>query len=262
MLIEFLLSMELCDRITPEMMKMTNLSPKDSDSTEGNLLFFPALMSYHKQPVMSSKISSIEPLEDNAIVIDEPFQFGWSLQCSGEHTFFSPRFLHLLILHLAYHHALPKSLHKPHDRKCTIWSTGILWNNEYGVRTLVELVNSQSVLLLMSSMEGLEQNMISLRKSVISEILSLKEEICSSVQADEYIIDPSKLDYPIDRPSHLVLYDIAGIASCVALNQPCVVSCNVNNQNQYSNIRLSNLFPMEYSAGPNMSIFVGRDIEV
>ena len=54
----------------------------------------------------------------------------------------------------------------------------------------------------------------------------IKEQVCPSVHVKEYVIDPSQLDYPIDKPSSLVLYDIEGIASCIALNKPCVVSYN------------------------------------
>ena len=99
--------------------------------------------------------------------------------------------------------------------------------SRYGVETLLELVdNSQSVIMLMSFKEELEHNMVTLRKQVIGDVLSIKEQVCPSVHVKEYVIDPSQLDYPIDKPSSLVLYDIEGIASCIALNQPCVVSYN------------------------------------
>ena len=224
MLVKFLLSMKLCERMTPEMMAKTNLSQNNGNyDGEDELLFFPSLMS-----------SSLHE-ENNAVVI-KPFTFGWCLQCSNEHSFLSPRFLHLLILRLAYQYALQKLTENPHNLRCTIWSTGILWNDEDGVETLVELLdNSQSVILLMSSQEKLEHNMIPLRRRVITDILSIREEICPSVHVKEYIIDSSQLDYPIDKTStcSLVLYDIKEIASCIALNKPCVVSCVETNQGVY-----------------------------
>ena len=263
MLVEFLLSVKLCDKITHKMMEMTNLSPKDTDDAENELFFFPALMSYNKRPVMSSDMDSNERVDDNIIVLDKPFQFGWYLQCSNKHSFLSPHFLHLLILHLAYQYSLPKLSHNPHDLRCTIWSTGILWNSEYGVKTLVELVNdSQSVILLMSSQKELEHNMIPLRRRVITDVLSIREEICPSVHVKEYIIDPSQLDYPIDKPSSLVLYDIEAIALCIAQNKPCVISYTKNCRGEYDSKGLKDLLPLEYDRGQDMSIFVGRDIEV
>ena len=82
--------------------------------------------------------------------------------------------------------------------------------------------------MLMSVKKELQQNLVALRKQVIGDILLIKKQVCPSVYVKEYVIDPSQLDYPIDRPSSLVLYDIEGIASCVhvALNKPCVLSYN------------------------------------
>ena len=265
MLVEFLSSMKLCDRMTPEILEMTNLSPSSNDSAEGELLFFPSLMSYNIRPVISSKpYLNDGQYKDNAAVIDEPFQFGWCLQCNDEHSFLSPRFIHLLILHLAYQYALQKSSENPHNLRCTIWSTGIMWNSGYGVRTLLELVNNnQSVIMLMSVKKEFEHNMVKLRKQVIGDVLSIKEQVCPSVHVKEYVIDPSQLDYPIDKPSSLVLYDIEGIASCIALNKPCAVSYNkCGERANYVGKKLSDLFPYEYNSGRDMSVFVGRDIEV
>ena len=248
MLIRFLLSMKLCERITPEMMAKTNLSQNnDNYDGEDELLFFPSLMSK----------------KENSTVINKAFKFGWCLQCSNEYSFLSPRFFHLLILRLAYQYALQKSSENPHDLRCTIWSTGILWDDEDGVQTLVKLLdNSQSVILLMSCQEKLEHNMIPLRRRVITDILSIREEICPSVHVKEYVIDPSQLNYPIDKTSSLVLYDIEEIASRIALNKPCVVSCMETNQGVYVSKKLSDLLPLEYNRGQNISIFVGRDIKV
>ena len=104
--------------------------------------------------------------------------------------------------------------------------------------------------------------MIPLRRRVIIDILSIRGEICPSVHVKEYVIDPSQLDYPIDNPSSLVLYDIEGIALCIAQNKPCVVSYTKNCRGEYDSKRLKDLLPLEYDRGQDMSIFVGRDIEV
>ena len=263
MLVEFLSSMKLCDRMTPKILEMTNLSPSSNDIAEGELLFFPSLMSYNTRPVMSSKPYLNDGQYKDSAVIDKPFQFGWCLQCNDEHSFLSPRLLHLLILHLAYQYALPQSSENPHNLRCTIWSTGIMWNR-YGVQTLLELVDdSQSVIMLMSVKEELEHNMVTLRKQVIGDVLLIKEQVCPSVCVKEYVIDPTQLDYPIDKPSSLVLYDIEGIASCIALNQPCVVSYNkCGERANYVEKKINDLFPFEYDSGCDMSVFVGRDIEV
>ena len=243
MLVEFLVSMKLCERITPDLIQLTNLTVNDIDSNRNALLFFPALMTLTQRPIISSDV----------------FQFGWCLQCTNPWEEFSPRFLHLLILQLAYLPELLKTQDNPHDRRCTLWSTGIMWCSRLGITTLVELVDdSKCVIVLMSSQEGLQHNMIPVRRAVIADIISLQQECCPSIQPKEFVINPSQLHYPIDNPSSLVLYDIEGIASAVFHNEPCVTS--FNNRNEM--IKLCELFPMEHDKGKEMSIFKGRNLEV
>ena len=188
------------------------------------------------------------------------FQFGWCLLCTtNPWQDFSPSFLHLLILRLAYLPELLKTQDNPHDRRCTLWSTGIMWCSQLGITILVELVDdSKCVILLMSSQEGLQHNMLSVRRAVITDIASLQQECCPSIQPKEFVINPSQLHYPIDNPSSLVLYDIEGIASAVFHSKPCVISWNKSNEM----MKLCDLFPMEHNRGKDISIFRGRNIEV
>ena len=210
MLIHFLCYMKLSMEITPDMLIHSNLQRKQlENSTEmkEKLLFIPALIRNVQRP---QEISGT-------------VQFGWCLQCSNPHHFFFPRFLHVLLLHLAYQYALPKTATNPHNRRCTIWTNGILWSDVYGVQTLVEIVdNSQCVLLLMSCLEGLEHNMINLRQEVLKDILCHQKDTCPRLELQEFVIDPSQLHYPIDKPSSLTIYDIEHIASCVILKTPVV----------------------------------------
>ena len=254
MLLEFLISLELCGRVTDDIIKMTSLSPNSSENdAESELLFFPCLMSYNKRPVLYSRVRPDEKHQDNVTVIAEPLLFGWCLLCIDEHGFFSPHFLHL-----AYHHALPRSSDNCDELRCTIWSTGILWHCRYGVQTLVELVdNSRSVILLMSCKKELQLNMIPLRREVIADVLSIKKEACPSVKIKKFIIRPSQLDYPIEKPFHLVLFDIEGIASSVVLNKPCVVSYNkCMHTSSYVEEKMCDLFPFEYNRGRDMSVLI------
>lgn len=244
MIVEFLISMKLCERVTPEMMRSTNLCAlQDTNSDE--LLFFPALMSYQEKPI-----------------IEQPFQFGWCLQCTNQCHYFSPRFLHLLILRLGYQYALCTEPDNPHNRRCTIWSTGIMWRNGYGVNTLVELVdNNQCVILLMYSYEGLEHHMIHVRGKVISDVLSIQQEQCPSLHPKEFIIDPSGLYYPIIKPSNSVLYDIEAIASSVIDKKPCVLSYTKSGKGTHVEKLLSEILPKN-DRDQNASIFLGRNLQV
>ena len=249
--------MKLCERITPEMIRLTNLTVKTSDTDRNELLFFPALMSYTQRPMMASKA-----LEENVAIIDQPFQFGWCLQCTNQYQHLSPRFLQLLILRLAFKHALPKSQDNLHDRKCTMWSTGIMWSSGYCVDTLVELVDeSKCIILLMSSEEGLQHNMIPVRRAVITDILSIQQECCPSVEPKELVFHPSELQYPIDKSLSLLLFDVEDIASSVLDKKPGVTSFS-ESKGRFVDKSLKSLFPLEHDKGQDISIFVGRSIEV
>ena len=245
MLIHFLRYMKLSMEITSDMLIYSNLKRKlpENATVKEKLLFIPALVRNVQRP---HEISGT-------------ILFGWCFQCSNPHQFFLPRFLHVLLLHLAYQYALPKTANNPHHRRCTIWTNGILWSDDDGVQTLVEIVdNSQCVLLLMSCEQKFEHNMIKLRQEVIKDILSHQKDTCPILELQEFIIDPSQLDYPIDKPSSLTLYDIEHIASCVVRNKPFVVPYNIDERGH--SIKISDLLPYEYNNV--LSIFAGRDPQV
>ena len=239
--------MKLSMEITSDMLIYSNLRrtlPENSTEVKERLLFIPALVRNVQRPHEISRT----------------IQFGWCLQCSNPHHFFFPRFLHLLLLHLAYQYALPKTADNPHHRRCTVWTNGILWSDVYGVQTLVEIVdNSQCVLLLMSCLEGLEHNMITLRQEVIKDILSHQKNTCPRLELQEFIIDPSQLVYPIDKPSSLTLYNTEHIASCVVHKLPVVTP--YMNEGKLG-IKISELFPCECINPDTLSVFAGRNPEV
>ncbi len=251
MITEFLVSRQLCERLDPEIIKLTNLKPKRSgaNSAISELYFFPALMSYNQRPQLYNSETNIT----------RPFQFGWCLHCFKQHHFFSSRFLHLLILRLAYQNARPTLHDNPHNLSCHIWSTGVSWCTPRNVECLVEVVNdSKFVIFLASSDPGCEDSMIAYRRIVIQEILSIRRMSCSSIEVKECIIDPMRIPYPIDDPKTLVLYHVQQIADSIAHRHEGVVSCSRNGIQK----KLSIILPFEYDKGKLMSIFVRRDTEV
>ena len=261
MLVNFLVSIKLCERITPEVMKLTNLKLNDINNNATNdLLFFPALMTFSERPRGNIDIK-IEGSGDP--VIKRLFQFGWCLQCTSPQQYFSPRFLQLIILHLAYRYALRKEQDNPHKLRCsTIWSNGIIWSNLSGLSILVELVdNDQCVILLMSCEDDLQLNMIPFRRAIITDILSLQQEHCPSLTPMEFIIDPHELHYPMDKPLSLTLYDIAMIATAVDEKQPCVLPYTTD-KSFIGSKKLRDVLPLEYDRKEDISFLLNRDLKV
>ena len=254
MLICFLRNMELCQEMDPSFLRMTNLITGDREETGDSaletqkggkrLLFFPCLLSTDRPDEMTSEV----------------YQFGWCLQCTREHDFFPTRYFHVLSLHLAFTFLLSKGnkdLAEKLNRKCKFWSNGLRWFNGHGVRSLVEIADeSQCVLVMMSCEKGYSDNMVSLRRDVIGEVMSVYKESCPSLEVKELVIDPKELAYPVNTPREKTLYDVCDLLSSIKEGRPFLVSDNGHKE-------LKDILPDEsLSDISNLSLLGGRDIKV
>ena len=241
MLICFLKNMELCQEMNPSFLRMTNLHQLTVGETERRgerLLFFPCLLYSDRPDEMTSQV----------------YQFGWCLQCTGEHHFFPPRYFHILSLHLGYKLALPQVKDKL-SRRCTFWKNGLYWSNGYGVGVLVEIVDeSQCVLVLMSCKEG--YNMVELRREVIGEVMSVYKESCPSLEVEELVIDPKELDYPVNTPRERTVYSVKAILSAIDKRKLFVVTDKGEKE-------VKSILPDESLVDiNNLSLLGGRGIKV
>ena len=249
MLICFLKNMELCQQINPSFLRITNLHQLAVEEAEEGeterrgerLLFFPCLLSTDRPDEMISQV----------------YQFGWCLQCTSQHHFFPPRYFHVLSLRLAYKMALPQEDDKL-NRYCTFWKNGIYWFNGHGVGSLVEIVDeSQCVLVMMSCEKGYSDNMVSLRRDVIGEVMSVYKESCPSLEVKELVIDPKELAYPVNTPRERTVYSVKAVLSAVVEQRPFLVTTGTRRT------ELKEILPDEsLSDISNLSLLGGRDIKV
>ena len=248
MLICFLKNMDLFQEMNPSFVRMTNLhqlavEEEEEGGTERRgerLLFFPCLLSTDRPKKMTSEV----------------YQFGWCLQCTREHDFFPPRYFHILSLRLAYKMALPQEDDKL-NRYCTFWENGLHWFNGHGVGSLVEIVDeSQCVLVMMSCEKGYSDNMVSLRRDVIGEVMSVYKESCPSLEVKELVIDPKELAYPVNTPRERTVYSVKAVISAIKEGRPFLV-------NERGQTQLKEILPDEsLSDISNLSLLGGRDIKV
>ena len=256
MLICFLKDMELCQDNDLSFLRMTNLHQlevreheevRETEETQERLLFFPCLL---KKDRPGETGSTLYPFR----------RFGWCLQCTGERHFFPPRFFHVLSLRFAYELATAEQMNKL-DRKGKFWSKGLCWSNGYGARTLVEIVDdSQCILVLVTCKEGcIVPKMIELRKTVIGKIIRLCKESCPRLEAEEFIIDPGDLSYPMDDrpPKKRRRYNVHDILSTIYEGRPFFVT--ENGEKQVKRILPDELHVLHIS---NLSLLGGRDIRV
>ena len=232
MLIGFLSHLEFCSEISDD--EITQLidetKPTATSETEAassteieRYFFFPGLVT----------------LDAPAKVWEPQPQFvhhcGWILQCPRPEHFFAPRFLQVLLLRLAFSFALAPearettSDHPAIERKCFVWTNGILWANEEGVDTLVEFKDhSKTVVVAMRCRQDNVAKCLQLRSQVIQKVLAALREFCPKVVTAESFIDPSKLSqYPLKGTSELTLFPLSAVAKSVIAGKSSVVSMSV-----------------------------------
>ena len=226
MLIDFLQIFELCHRVNLSG-STTNLHSIETSSPASDIedcfLFFPSLIDFCKPSVLPG---------------DKTLNFGWTIICSqnSEYRCFTSRFLHVLLLRLAY--TFPLADDRDHGEvishytsKCIVWTNGIAWENEEGIRTLVELIDyNQRVVVAMSHKPDSRPVECSKHRSaVIKLVLDLKQQLCPNVETNEYLIYPSLLtncpaaDWCVSRSAN-DLFPVENVAKSMLLHKPYIFS--------------------------------------
>ena len=203
MLVGFLQSLNFCQPVEPSVLENTNLKTTPSHST-ADLLFFPGL------------VQSERP---DSLVQQRALEFGWCLGCVNPEQYFSSRFLHILLLSVAYRFSLSfrrKVTSSPHglQRRCTFWKNGISWTDSDNITMLIELLDyNRRVLVAMSCSKDRPMKYAKLRSSLISLIHRLHQEHCPSVEVYECLISPSLVQqYPFNDLPDTDLFDIQDVA--------------------------------------------------
>ena len=234
MLIDFLKSMEFCHVIDSDTLNTitTNLSSSDHVSNV-DVLFFPALI-------------TTEPPQN----LNEHFKngFGWCLYCPNPFQFLSVRFLHILLLRLAYLYSLPrhhkvgevvtKSAIEHFDRRCTVWKNGIYWKHSTDV--VVEVTDDNRCLtVFVSNLKGIESQKICC--SIIKLVLSLQKWFCPC-KIEEYIIPSGSLaDIRSKAISKRILYRLNDVSRGMLFNKEIFD----HNEVQDSPINVKHICPHE-----------------
>ena len=137
---------------------------------------------------------------------------GWCLKCTESNHFFTPRFLHVLLIRLARQFAL-----RPHlttlelSEGCRLWKNGIHWLDPKGIEAIVELTDQSTVVtVMMRCNEQGESRFVELRSSVIGQVLSNVSRFCREVKLEEHLLHPQCLDvFPVQEPLELPIVQIA-----------------------------------------------------
>ena len=186
------------------------------DSSSQSFLFFPALCTVGK-----SDVSWVTPPGLN-------YSIGWLARCAEcSCDYFPPRFLHVLLLRLVFRftlavpaqHQTDTSASPDHNilkRRCTMWNCGVHWSMEKGVECMVELVNgNKGVAVITNSKEKNRENCVAMFRNIISCIMEAKAEFCHSIIPQFFLLDPSHSAEYLHEDNLFAMSDIKTVlASC------------------------------------------------
>ena len=189
--VEGLVQLQYCQSFSHIEVKFDYVTPIHADDSGGpTLLYFPALCTAEKR---------------ESIVNCDDFNYylGCFIECKGNFDYFPPRFLHVLLLRLAYLYALrvpheivaadsePNlAMVQHYNRRCTMWKNGIHWLMETGVGCFIEMVNnSKGIVVLTKSKETRNSVCIEMLFKIIREIQEAKEEFCDPVTLQHYLMN-------------------------------------------------------------------------
>ena len=186
-----LVQLQYCQPFSHVEVKVDYIAPSESeDPSSPTLFYFPALCKTEKKEGITTPQ-------------DFDYYIGCYINCKVNFDYFPPRFLHILLLRLAYCYALQV----PHEnactdsepnleivlhynRRCTMWKNGIHWLMEKGVECFVEMVNnSKGIVIVTKSKETQKSICIEMLFKIMREIQEAKEEFCDPVTLQHYLMN-------------------------------------------------------------------------
>ena len=198
-IIQFLCHMEFCCEIRDSSM-LELLAIKYPRYKEQRHFLFPGLITEKIENLMHIE-SPRDLWRPNPHISYSEYSSCWVLQYHGHQHYLSPRFHQVLLLRLAFTHALPVEPHEADptcptlQQACTLWKNGIKWTTTSFVDALVE-ISDHRVVLLLRCKKGKELALVEIRAKVIAEIMKAKNEFCSSSETVESFVPNPQ--YPVD----------------------------------------------------------------
>ena len=187
---------------------ITNMGPESPTSSD--LLYIPALISVGRPSSATVPTNS----------------FRWSETVKFIDQFFTPRFHHVLLYRLPVQFALPTaqtiSFHShSFNRRCDVWSKGLMWLSETGVTIMVEMSESfQSISLTLSFPNKTDPKYLELAHSVREVIQKTRQEFCPHLEVLEVVSCP-----PVDSsdPSNDTRIELSSLREALVEKRTHVV---------------------------------------
>ena len=172
------------------------------------------------------------------------YECGWFYRCNEPTEQLTTRFLHVLILRLAFSCDPPDEPTEKESvvllRSCSVWKHGIAWWTNDGIETIVEVgLQCRWVAVMLRCPDTHKVQCAELRTKVISTVLKTKQDFCPAIGMKEFLIAPSSLQYPFEG-RELTLYSMREIAKIAIAGKEFP-----KNTEEKSTIHISKLLPFE-----------------
>ena len=204
-IVEYLTHLEFCFRIKDQhtLDMITKYEAHRSITTE-EYYFFPSLVRVENPTDVCQPHESIG------------YECGWLYKCSKETEQLTTRFLHVLILRLAFACDPPDDPTETESvvllRSCSVWKHGIAWWTNDGIEVIVEVgLQCRWVAVMLRCPDVKMVECAELRSKVIHTVLKAKTDFCPTITMREYLIAPSSLKYPFEG-RELTLYSMREVA--------------------------------------------------
>ena len=210
-IIAYLIHLEFCFRIkdqhTLDMITNNQVLRARSTHDQEQYYFFPALVRVENPQHMYQHNESIT------------FECGWYYKCGQKAEQLTTRFLHVLILRLAFACEPTDNPAKAESvvllRRCSVWKHGIAWLNNHDIETIVEVgLQCRWVAVMMRCPDNEKVQCAELRSKVIKTVLKTRKDFCPAITMKEYLIHPSNLQYPFEGREP-TLYSMREIAKVI-----------------------------------------------
>ena len=212
-IIGYLTHLEFCFRIkdqhTLEMITKdaTLQLPTYGSENADEYYFFPALIQKESPSDVRQPQETIK------------YECGWLYRCNEPTEQLTTRFLHVLILRLAFSCDPPDEPTERESvvllRSCSVWKHGIAWWTNDGIETIVEVgLQCRWVAVMLRCPDTHKVQCAELRTKVITTVLKTKQDFCPAIGMKEFLIAPSSLQYPFEG-RELTLYSMKEIAKVI-----------------------------------------------
>ena len=211
-IIEFLTSLEFCYQVEDTEILHNINKEFFSDSSNPLCVAMKASEEFYFFPGLVSVENPTSMWKEDELM---RYKCGWHCESANTDQSLTTRFLHVLILRLAFLFTLPavnqQQINQQQSspvlcKRCSVWKHGIGWINKDGIEIIVEVeLQHPRITMLMRCPDDAKMKCVELRSKIIYEILQTKQKYCEASNLTESFIHPTQIQYPVMTSDKLYL---------------------------------------------------------